>query len=484
MTEIVTAKDGNLTIKKDGVFLISGYRPVKEIERLIPEQTEGKFFIVFGSALGYFEARLMDRGLNPECFRVFEPDSTILNHPSCRSIGNVYTIKETHDLANWIESRLVQREKPQWIAAPGYVQNYQENYQQLQSLFKESLHYAVENLKVTAYFSKLWHINFFRNLSKILSQGTIHQLGFNNKANANSPILIIASGPSLDKQLKTIKKYSSKLIILCVLSAARSLIAEGIYPQALVISDAGVGNKLHFSGIPENIPILASVYANSALLSTINNPIVFYDLDEELNHPTYQVKYPSVTIDAGMIAKNWTHEKLIFSGLDLAYPTSGGSHIQGNAIQDRIRFHSDRLHTVQSSLYSFLKRNDLLRFNGGYTHAQFQLVRESVDQLFPGALVIGEGISFKRLYRYGSLDQVPFKWNKLPIPSNPPQLSHNPLSDVLKNKLKKHLNSLTKIISDGSLESRFYIRESLSDSKNRDILRYYRRKVDFLKKKL
>jgi hypothetical protein len=75
-----------------------------------------------------------------------------------------------------------------------------------------------------------------------------------------------------------------------------------VRPDFVVVSDAGVANVLHFHGVPSDLPVLASVYANSALLAKIPNPVVYYDLDSESENPSLRLDSPSVSIDAGKLA--------------------------------------------------------------------------------------------------------------------------------------------------------------------------------------
>ena len=126
------------------------------------------------------------------------------------------------------------------------------------------------------------------------------------------PAVVCAAGPTLDRSLEGIRRNSDSMIIIAVLPAAATLLDGGIIPDFIVVSDGGVYNKLHRSGIPSGIPVLASVYSSSALLSSLENPVIFYDIEEGLDKAEYALKYPSVVIDAGVIANKFTTGMVIF----------------------------------------------------------------------------------------------------------------------------------------------------------------------------
>lgn len=415
MTEIVQARSGDKTIKKDGVFLLSNYHPRRDAENAVKEYSAEKscFYVLFGSALGYIPEALLNKGIISRDILVYEPDALLSSYMKSNH-ADIRMIDDETPLAEIIEKNLMEHKKPVFLSMESYRKAYPEEHRRFYSRFSSQLKIAVENMKVSVFFSKVWFINFFRNIQTAEKRKNYFYPDASAKV-SDWPFLVVAAGPSLNGKLDDIRKVKDSCVIIAVLSAARTLVKNGIYPDLIIASDAGVGNKMHAVGIPENIPVLANVYASSCLLSGLKNPVIFYNLKEEITQLSFMLKYPSVTMDAGLLAEELTSGPVVFCGFDLGYDILGGSHSAGNAFLEMRAMLYHRLNPYYGSLSSFLKRRDIQPMDMGktsrwYTQKQFLMIKRSVEERFPGRGYTGEGAEFGGLFRITSLSgAIPMK---------------------------------------------------------------------------
>jgi hypothetical protein len=461
--KIERAQSGDQTLLKSGVYLLSKYQPKEEVKRFVERleiNFKNHFFVLFGNTLGYLEEFLREKGVASEDIFTFDPESAGKNQ----------------GLAVLFEKKLLSHKKPYLLALESFKKNYPDSYSEFFSSFQRQYREALENLKVSAYFSKVWFYNYFRNISQSLKKCFL----FIEKSPSSFdlPALVITAGPSLDFYLPEIEKKQSHFIVFCALSAARTLVKNKIIPDFIVVSDAGIANKLHAFEIPENIPILASVYANSALLSSIKNPVIFYDLKQEVETPSFQMESPSVAIDAGMLAKKLCSKEIVFCGLDLAYDIKG-SHSAGNALQELREGNFSRLQPKYSYLTDFLKRRDLVAMEGGhqFTHGQFQMVARLAEKLFAGSYYLKGGLELKGLFPKESLPVFTpdrdIREEKQKILTLFPETKK--ISSVIENKLK----SIFDKIKEHNLEiiEKLFVREILAESGMEEAWKYCVKKI-------
>jgi len=87
---------------------------------------------------------------------------------------------------------------------------------------------------------KKWESNFFENQRKgVFNQPNVRPLNFiaNNTTYNQLPTILVAAGPSLDKNINSLKKYQDKCIIICAEVILFKLLENGIKPDYVVTID-------------------------------------------------------------------------------------------------------------------------------------------------------------------------------------------------------------------------------------------------------
>jgi len=477
VTEIVSAKNGERTIKKDGMFLLSRYDPGKEIERFLGGIRPGAAYVLFGNAAGHLTSALVSHGSPPNDILVCEPDETLYNFEQSNSrLGELFHGTVPHEkLKSWMERSLAAGKRPELVALPSFVKAYPHSFAHLERSFLECLAVSVENLKVEAYFSKLWLINYLRNLSSCLSGEGRRYIAYPENGKPGIVPVIVASGPSLDNWLPELKQRRKNVFIISVLSAGRTLLSAGIEPDILLISDAGAANRIHFDGIPPHIPVFASVYANSALLSAISNPVTYYDLEAETDAPTFRTQSPSVTIDAGNLALRLFARKPVFCGFDLCYSKHKGSHSRHNALSELRRVKdTGRMRSYESFATSYYRRKDLLIEAGVETNRHLMMLSSYADEVFNGCGFLPGGVEFPAMIKIDALPESDTIGERYSVPSV--------FASLLRDKISARLGKTLDILKDSVAPemNRMFLREKLAGIDIHAISDYYLLKIKSL----
>lgn len=90
------------------------------------------------------------------------------------------------------------------------------------------------------------------------------------------PAILVSAGPSLNKNVKELKAAKNKAFILAVDTAVKPLLQEGIIPDAFITIDANKMMTLVDREDIRDIPVIASVTANSSILERQRGKKIFF----------------------------------------------------------------------------------------------------------------------------------------------------------------------------------------------------------------
>lgn len=177
------------------------------------------------------------------------------------------------------------------------------------------------------------YLNFYKNIK--------HTDGFAEdlfKEFAGQKVIIVAAGPSLDRNIDVIKKVRDADLpvkVICVGTVLRKLINAGITPDAFFILDA---NDRVYSQIKEleqlTIPIIINTSAYYAVAQNYHGKKYLacpkdFELSENLGHTLFNTG-SSVTTLALDFAIQAKAQVIIMAGCDMAF-TGNASHAKDTA---------------------------------------------------------------------------------------------------------------------------------------------------------
>ncbi len=125
-----------------------------------------------------------------------------------------------------------------------------------------------------AFFSKVSvrnEIHFFRYLKQAKNV-----YGFAGRFPEQVPCIVVAAGPSLEKNVDAIKEAKGKAVIIGVDRVADFLLDHGIIPDLLCTIDPNKGGCTFTDERLKDVPVLAPAESNCVLLDGLGSPKVIY----------------------------------------------------------------------------------------------------------------------------------------------------------------------------------------------------------------
>lgn len=240
--EIIQSKDNNYALKIDNKFVYSKFYPIKDAEKFIESNKElilnKKYIVMYGLGFGYHAKEILKRvPLDSEVF-VFDLDMELYD------IANKYNLLEDIKKDNRVKFIL------------GNNKDFYKEFTNKISLVEDiivyepllrALEYKYNDFKEAIKSYKIAKINLKRfepimkENEKINIKNNYNTIGefFKTFKLENKPIVIASAGPSLEKDLNTMKEKRDYIKIFAVGRALDILIKNGIKPDIITILDAG-----------------------------------------------------------------------------------------------------------------------------------------------------------------------------------------------------------------------------------------------------
>lgn len=267
------AKSGDSTIKINEYFIHSKYNPKQEAIRQAQQQYRPHHVhILFGYGCGYFvEALLQERAFN-EAIIVIDPlfDKGEISKPQHANRVYYFTSDVLPNLEYYIsEIDPTNRIKFKTCCLSNYDKIFPELYKiTLQKVKDLQNRNAVNDFTLIRY-AESWYGNFVRNMFHLQrdNSGQLLEKAYNVGA------VIVAGGPSLQKQIPLLKQYRNRFLIICAGSTINSLIAEGIEPDYAVTIDGGDPNYQHFKNV--------KLHEAKIVYTMFNHPLVRHSFESD-----------------------------------------------------------------------------------------------------------------------------------------------------------------------------------------------------------
>jgi hypothetical protein len=212
---------------------------------------------------------------------------------------------------------------------------YADYYQHILEYFRDTLKNHVFNIGNNLEDTRMGIKNEIRNLKHVFHRPRFRDLKDKYKG---KPIICVATGPSLDKQLPLLKEVKGKALIICAESALRVLLRNGIVPDIVCILER-IENSFNLSvkgvDIPEEtvlvgltvidprifdywpkyfVPVFKENLVNSRFINRSLGDFGEIYCGNSVAHMCY------------MLANHLGGDPIILIGQDLAYSEEGATH--------------------------------------------------------------------------------------------------------------------------------------------------------------
>ena len=355
------SRSGSITCSFQGKYLHSKYNPLVEGERFA-NALEADFsplcVIITEPALSYCAPHVRTRFPNAKiCAIRFLPDfhetdgawdfAFYLADETAESVDSL-----AEDLFCALgEERLCSSVAFDW--APSLAL-FPERTRAAWAAIKKTILKARDVIGTRSYFSKRWLKNSITFASHIAHSATI--------APIDAPIVITASGPSLESSLPFIRQYRASFFLIAVSSSFMPLTAHGITPDIVLSSDGGYWAKRHLAVQGADNGIILALEAESAVPKTLFEthtivPLCYDDGSERVFLQAIGCPYMrserngTVAGTAVQFALSLTKKSVYVCGLDQA-PAPGFQHTQPNALETGNAQNDFRLRTAETRIAS------------------------------------------------------------------------------------------------------------------------------------
>ncbi|MET4560689.1 hypothetical protein ABIA69_001833 [Lysinibacillus parviboronicapiens] len=222
------AKDGSYTLQLNGIYLYSRYRPKQDVEKFIVKElkTQSKQFILFGLGLGYHVESLLNSSPTSTIYVVLADKKEL---ELCKAYGAAHILndKRINIINNNVYLKTISLVETHLIIPLQWIKAIGTNH---------PLFVSLENIKIRQMsfenVSGIMHENFHANLTN--SHFFLQK--FEGITQTEKAVLVSA-GPSLNQSAQSLKKINGFCFVLAVGSALKTLLKEGIVPDAVIITD-------------------------------------------------------------------------------------------------------------------------------------------------------------------------------------------------------------------------------------------------------
>ena len=356
-------KDGFKTFSLDNVFFHSKYAPLKEAERFSQGITlpyNPKIIFLVEPGLAYCFPYIKDKF--PDCkivvIRLIDydfPGKDLFESLNYDSISNF----KSHLIHTFGEDALLSSGIFIWPPAQNV---FADKVHDIIKEYRQALEECKTLLVTRQFFEKKWLTNccnFISNTQKFISL----------KDRIPLPVVVCASGPSLEPCLKAIADNQKRIFVIALSSALSVLIKNNIIPDLVLSTDGGywAGEHLKLLAKHPDIPVAGPAEAFIPKKILKHNPVLPLEYDDTSSFISTSIlnkagikcckalRNPTVSGTALYFANSITDNTVYFTGLDL-HGQPGLQHSKPNEIEKNNSITETRFANKET-------RNSRSRFN-------------------------------------------------------------------------------------------------------------------------
>ncbi len=363
MLEVVSSRSGQPTARIKGTHLHSPYDPEKEARRFVVEsikQPNPSTVLLLGAGLGYLYREMRRSFPNAAVILVFYHEAVWESFAAAAVAvppGTFWHPGQKDSLLQFLRSRIHELEAEgltvvEWPAsARVFPEASLRANQALHQLYRE----IRGTLVTTAALGRRWLKNSLANflgIEKVFPPP--------RRAPGTDPIVIAASGPSLQEGIGFLSAYRGSIELWALPSSLNFLLSQGLLPDCVVITDPGyyAFDHLHCArdhGIHLTMPLSAArgSWRISARVSLVNQetPVERTLLGRAGVAAPVVPAQGTVAATALLLALAREQAPVIFMGLDFCYRDII-SHVRPNNFENWLAPKSNRLSPLHHLIFS------------------------------------------------------------------------------------------------------------------------------------
>lgn len=343
--EQMLSKDGTMItgIYVDGKvqYLNSQYSPLKEAEKFVKQYSDINAYgimVMCGLGNGIIANQMLSSLGEHVRFFFYEPSIEIFIHVLHNyDLSQLINNRRAFIFVEGLNSSEFELSLNDVIGESNYRYIYYDALPKYRLLFPDSFsdiftkyEAAVQNVRN--------NIETRKDENRIVVENNIGNLCFLGNCNCEEefrglfpselPVILVASGPSLETNCDILKKLKGKLLIMVVDTALNYVLSRGVRPDIVVSVDPYIREGVFENAMGKNlIYAVASGASNKALtcvrddrkIFITSNSAYYDDLFQKAGHRMYSLNNGgSVSTVAFALAQSWGYTKFVLVGQDLA----------------------------------------------------------------------------------------------------------------------------------------------------------------------
>lgn len=303
--------------------------------------------LVFGLGLGYLfqVASANSQG----SVILYEPDLNILkiafslvDFSADIRKPNVFIANTLEETESYIHQKSNMKNTPLMLSTNAYRELYGQKFDDLVKELQQSIGRFGLDLKYTKEHFYPLLSRIIENIPNLLKETPLAEIKDTFK---NKTAVVVSAGPSLDKNIETIKKYRDKIVLIVVGTAMKAISQNGIKPDFLCIIESFDCSKqiegldlseVNFITEPFSNPELRKrKFKNIYLHSSSNFPVNSFWCDIAGISNSEYISKGTVSYTALNTARILGCSKIVLVGQDLAY-IEGQCYSKDSAYKDLV----------------------------------------------------------------------------------------------------------------------------------------------------
>lgn len=307
----------NISFDKDlsnsNIIAVFGFGAGDHIKALLKHVPEKTLIIIVDPDLSIFQAALHLRDLSP----ILDNNQILLclgekpeavkerleQHFGILTITNIETV-ENED----------------------FIKNNPDYFNKVKKIIKDTNAYSYINIATLTIFTKIWPRNFLKNIIPFVKNPGI--INLSNKF-SQTPAIIVSTGPSLNKNVKLLKKAKNYFIIICADTALSILMKNKIEPHFVFTIEANPKNfDCYKDWLFKDLCFCANAFVYPPTIKSFKGPI-FIDnggypfaqwIEKFIDIKGFLSKGGSVSTNCFSLAQFMGCNPIVFVGQDLSFP--------------------------------------------------------------------------------------------------------------------------------------------------------------------
>lgn len=253
--EFGAAKDGTgitrITVDGRVWYLNSQYYPLREAASFVEQYSsviDYSVMVFFGFGNGIIAGQLLQKMGEHIQFIFYEPSAEIFIHTLHNyDIADIAASDRVTIIVNGLNDSITPQVLMDYIefdtytiaiydALPKYKQLFQEDYQWLENGYRQRIYDILAYINTQESFGGSMAKNNIYNLRHLLNCN--YRDDFKGMFPTDMPAIVVAAGPSLEKNIHVLKQLKGRALIIAVDTALRYLAEQGLRPDLAITVDA------------------------------------------------------------------------------------------------------------------------------------------------------------------------------------------------------------------------------------------------------